>query len=191
MLIKHIEKLDRDLADQHALVKRVEDLEQQLATPATSNYEAGRDSAMQEYYNDQDAIVELTEKLKVAKRRAREAEARGDRYTIGTDMSASQSAASRSGSETPSFAQRVSEAGAGGSAQLPSQSERGRSHPSGVPPPPRFEPESSDDSSEDGTRRRRGQVKMIVLDEVPTASGFGPYKLQIEVKVLAASRDPK
>ena len=45
VLLKRIEKLDRDLADRAALVKRIEDLEHQLATCATSNYEAGREFA--------------------------------------------------------------------------------------------------------------------------------------------------
>ena len=54
-----------------------------------------------------------------------------------------------------------------------------------------FEPEPSSDSSVHETRRRRGQVKTIVLDEITIASGFDRYKLQIEVKLFAASKRSK
>ena len=36
--------------------------------------------------------------------------------------------------------------------------------------------------------KARGQVKAIVLDPVPTASGFKAYQLQVYTKVLAASK---
>ena len=56
--------------------------------------------------------------------------------------------------------------------------------------------DSDEDSScsTDGTNRRsrkskaRGQVKAIVLEPVPTASGFKAYQLQVYTQVLAASK---
>ena len=56
--------------------------------------------------------------------------------------------------------------------------------------------DSDEDSScsTDGTSRRsrkskaRGQVKAIVLDPIPTASGFKAYQLQVYTKVIAASK---
>ena len=56
--------------------------------------------------------------------------------------------------------------------------------------------DSDEDSSRsaDGTNhhsrksKARGQVKAIVLDPVPIASGFKAYQLQVYTKILAASK---
>ena len=43
--------------------------------------------------------------------------------------------------------------------------------------------------NEEDRKRRRGQVKALVLDPIPNASGFHRYQLGIHVKVCAASRN--
>ena len=48
-----------------------------------------------------------------------------------------------------------------------------------------FESEPSD---EDHSKRTRGVLKTMVLDPIPTASGFRRYQLALYVKVCAASR---
>ena len=98
-MLKHIERLDRDLADKAALERRIEKLEQEFAESAISNYEAGRASARQDLENSREWILELTNKLLVVEKRARDAEpgrlSRPGHYRIGTDTSASHSGASR------------------------------------------------------------------------------------------------
>ena len=62
--------------------------------------------------------------------------------------------------------------------------------------PPGFDRARKDDdelsasgpSDEEDRKRRRGQVKVLVLDPIPNASGFRRYQLGIHVKVCAASR---
>ena len=62
--------------------------------------------------------------------------------------------------------------------------------------PPGFDRARKDDdelfdsgpSDEEDRKRRRGQVKALVLDPIPNASGFRRYQLGIRVKVCVASR---
>ena len=60
-------------------------------------------------------------------------------------------------------------------------------------PPPGFDRTDDDEllesgpSDEDETDRRRNQVKTLVLDPIPNASGFHARKLGIYTKVCAAS----
>ena len=65
-MLKHIARLDRDLANKAALERCIEKLEQELAGSAVSNYEAGRASARQDLENSCEGILELTNKLLVA-----------------------------------------------------------------------------------------------------------------------------